>query len=261
MSNEEVREMAIDDLELSVRSAGLFMGLGVETVGDLLDLPSITTTGHLRAEIIAILEGFGVAYEGEWIVPEEPPVREATGSLAERWKTVAAWLGAQHPGVLATFRPPATEAQIAAAEKALGVDLPEDYRAFLAIHDGQEELAPMVEFCSLLPVAELASSREEHAHLFGDAAVDEDEAVDAGIALVAWNRAWIPIGKFMRSVMVLDLAPTPEGTPGQIFVAHSDDDRRALLAPSFTELVARYFRELQDGTIDLDGEEDAPDDD
>ena len=251
MGDDEVRSMAIEDVELSFRSAGLLMELGVETVGDLLDLPSITTSALVKTELTAALEDLGATYAGEWVVPAGPPVREATGSLTERWKTVADWLGAEHPDALATFRPPAKEAEIAAAEASLGVALPEDYRAFLALHDGQEDIGPMVAYCSLLPVGELATSRTYHAGLFSEGSFGDD-AVQAGIAPVAWNDGWIPVGKFRRSVMILDLAPTSAGTLGQIFIAHSDDDVRRIVAPSFADLVSRYFQELQDGTIDLD---------
>jgi cell wall assembly regulator SMI1 len=47
------------------------------------------------------------------------------------------WLAAHAPAVLADLRPPATEKQLRAAERAMKLTLPDDLRAAYLIHDGQ----------------------------------------------------------------------------------------------------------------------------
>ncbi|MEZ0314826.1 MAG: SMI1/KNR4 family protein [Myxococcota bacterium] len=230
----DATSVRVEDLELSVRSMGLLLVLGVETLGDLLALPSIATTKMVVAELTAVLAEHGLTYEGTWDLPETPPAREATGSVTERWHTIEAWMAANAPDALGSLRRPASPEAIAAAEKELGVTLPLDYKELLARHDGQGRLGPMVAYCSLLPVGELFHKRERLAGL-----MDE------------WKPGWIPIGQFQRDYMVLDLVPLPGGIVGQIFVCHVDDDRRTPIAASCSDLLARYFRELQDGTIDL----------
>jgi hypothetical protein len=44
-------------------------------------------------------------------------------------------------------------------------------------------------------------------------------------------------------------------------VVHTGDDSRALVAPSFADLLSRYFDGRKDGTIDLSGEEHGDEDD
>ena len=227
----EATQVRIEDLELSVRSMGLLLELGVETLGDLLALPSIPATKMVVAELSEVLAEHGLRYHGTWDVPVTPPVREATGSVTERWQTIEEWMARNAREALASLRPPASPQDIAAAESRLGVALPDDYRELLARHDGQEDLGPMVAYCALLPVAELFEKRQWVASLID-----------------GWKPTWIPIGHFQRSYMVLDVAPA---AAGQIFVCHVDDDGKMPIANGCADLLARYFRELQDGTIDL----------
>lgn len=252
----DARETPVEELELSVRSTRLLLELGVETVGALLDLPSIQAPPLVVAELTSLLADMGLAYTGEWKTPPTQSILEANGSVSERWATIEEWLGEHHPSVLESFRPPAGAAAIAASERALGVSLPLEYKEFLMLHDGQEDLGPMVALCALLPVAKLASERDRLAKLLGQGVFD-DGSVDDGIARVGWHAGWLPIGRFQRDVLVLDLAPADGGTKGQIFTAFVDDDARTIVASSFADLLSRYFRELQDGTIDL--EDDASD--
>src|SRR3954467_14721384 len=53
------------------------------------------------------------------------------------WDRIHAWLRDNAPEVLASLRPGASEGAIRAAERELGVTLPEDVREFYRIHDGQ----------------------------------------------------------------------------------------------------------------------------
>jgi hypothetical protein len=68
------------------------------------------------------------------------------------------------------------------------------------------------------------------------------------------NNLWSFAGDIAGAGVVVgtSTAPGEGGVQGQIFIAYVDDDARTLLASSFEELLARYFRELQEGTIDLD---------
>ncbi|MDB4946988.1 MAG: molybdenum cofactor biosynthesis protein MoeA [Labilithrix sp.] len=245
------RDTAIDDLELSVRSMQLLRDLGVSTVGELLDRPSIDAPKQVVAELDAIFDELGVTYTGEWRTPASAPQLAATGTVRERWTTITAWLREHGPSVLASFRPPADAAAIAAAEQALGVTLPAEYKDFLSLHDGQEDLGPMVAHCSLVPVSNLAEERAGLAELLADASFD-GEGTAPGIEPVAWREGWLPIGRVQRGALVMDLAPTPAGTLGQVFSLHTDDDVRRVIATSFADLLSVFFAELQDGTIDLD---------
>lgn len=72
------------------------------------------------------------------VVRTPKPLPSATGSLSNRWRTCAAWLAEERPDLLARFNPPATDAALAAAEKALATPLPAEYVELLRLFNGQE---------------------------------------------------------------------------------------------------------------------------
>ena len=259
MSANEVRDQSIEDLEVSVRTAGLFQSLGVATVGELLDLPNITIPADwprqiaslVAREILEVFESLGVEYDGEIVAP--PPVEPkhaATGDVTARWTTIAEWLRAEHPRALAQFNPPATDEAIAAAEKAIGHRLPDDYKQFLRIHDGQVGLAPMVGFGSLLPIKEVADAKS---NIIGEETPVDAGGVGPGIRAVDYSHGWVPISRSPRGrdYLCIDLDPAPGGTRGQIVEYVVDSDVRPLVAKSFADLLSKYFEQVQTGEIDL----------
>lgn len=262
---DDVKEQPLEDLEVSVRTAELLSSLGVDTVGELLALPRIEIPATwpakianlVKAELAEVLEELGVTFAGEITAPAPREAKlTATGDVRARWTTIAAWLEAEHPSALAHWKPPATEAQIAAAEQKLGVTFPADYRAFLLIHDGQEDGAPMVGLGSLLSVSDVASARE---NIFGEDKPVDPELVGEGVRAVEYSPKWIPISVSARGRdnLCLDLDPAPGGAIGQILEYIADADERPLVAKSFADLLSKYFEQAQTGEIDLT----EPDDD
>lgn len=59
--------------------------------------------------------------------------------LVAAWGRIEAWLQAHAPASAALLRPPAGDADIAAAEAAMGVELPATLAAWYRIHDGVDE--------------------------------------------------------------------------------------------------------------------------
>jgi cell wall assembly regulator SMI1 len=190
--------------------------------------------------------------------PRAGKVLRPTGDVAARWSVIAPWLRAQHPAVLAAFRPPAAALAIRAAEKAIGRALPADYKDFLVLHDGQRDHgSTMVARCSLFPTARLGPEHaaltkhfDAHAQLFVDSPVDPT-LVDRGIRAVPWSAGWIPIGCTAtgRSSLCLDLDPSVRGEVGQVILVALDDDARRVVAKSFTALLSLFFEQLQTGEL------------
>ncbi len=258
----ESESTPIEDLELSVRSTEFVASLGVRTVEDLLALPflAIPATTPIKvakmmvAEIEELLAERGASYAGEWRLPPAKTTKPAaaTGPVTARWRTIEAWLEENHPRVLDQFNPPAPPEAVVAAERAMNVTLPEDYKAFLALHNGQSEFAAMVGMGALLPVEELA---ETHANLFGEDDMEVDPAlVGAGVRAVDLSKGWVPITKSARGrdFLCLDLDPAPGGVRGQIIEYIADDSARPLVAKSFADLLSLYFDQAQTGELDLE---------
>ena len=172
--------------------------------------------------------------------------------VAKRWASIEAWLTAEYPKGLGHFNPPASAQTISAAECALGVTLPADYKAFLRIHNGQRELAPMVGPGSLFAVEEIAAAR---ALIFDEPTPINTKkfAVAAGVQPLTYCEQWIPISRSssMRGYLCIDLAPAAGGVVGQIIKYASDHQARPLVAASFADLLSMYLTQVQTGEIDL----------
>lgn len=257
---DDVKGRRLDDLEVSVRTFELLSSLGIDTVGELLALPRIEVPKAwpmkiaklVVHEIHTVLEELGETYGGQIVVPAPREAKlQATGTVAERWRTIAAWLEKAHPRALAQWNPPASEATIAAVEQQLGVTFPADYRAFLAIHNGQDHDAPMVGAGPLLRVEAIAETR---GNIFGqEANAIDPELAGEGVRAVEYSRQWIPITLSARGRdnLCLDLDPAPGGVVGQIIEYIADADERPLVAKSFADLLSKYFEQAQTGELDL----------
>jgi cell wall assembly regulator SMI1 len=257
-NEQQLRATAIDELEISVKTTAFLQGLGVSTLGDLLDLPKIEAPKLVATEILALFDELEVPYDGEVVAKAKAAAKKVSGSVADRMRVIEAWLDENKPHLLETFAPPATDEAVTTAEKKLGVQLPKEWVELLRLHDGQEPGAPMIATCSLLPLEEVAS---EHAHLvdlFRDAGPVDESAVDAGIKKLAFSAGWIPIGRSARGrdILCLDLDPDRGGKVGQIVLVAVDDDARNLVATSVSDLLGQYFEAAQNGELEEDEDED-----
>ncbi|MEV8312377.1 SMI1/KNR4 family protein [Streptomyces flavidovirens] len=66
-------------------------------------------------------------------------VEESAAQVTAAWERIEKWLHAHAPASAALLRPAASDADIAAAEAAMGVELPPVLAAWYRIHDGVKE--------------------------------------------------------------------------------------------------------------------------
>lgn len=176
--------------------------------------------------------------------------------VASAWRRIEAWFALQHPGLPLRLRPAATEKQIATAEKTLGVRFPEDFRASLLVHDGQDE-DPGVR---LLPFAQRLGSLDSLVRCWKD---------DRGLfdaKEMAERMDWLDDAQRVRQVhlhprhvpiagskywdygrLLVDYIPGPAGQEGQIIAR--DDVEHEYVCASFGELLARTADGLEEGRI------------
>jgi cell wall assembly regulator SMI1 len=160
------------------------------------------------------------------------------------------WLAQHAPAVLADLRPPATAKQIRAAEKAMGVILPDDVKAAYRIHDGQTR-QDLFDGWPWLPL-------EDVVHLWGmmkagcakdgpPAAVPEGAEVRTDY----WHPAWIPLAWGGRGDrLFLDLDPPPAGKVGQILLWWKDLDPPASVEmDSFADFLEALADDLESGEL------------
>ena len=74
------------------------------------------------------------------------------------WTEIVNQVAALSPGVLASVNPPATPDSIDALERRIGAPLPDGFKQYLAVMDGQNDLGrfrPLIGFNRLLPIARI----------------------------------------------------------------------------------------------------------
>lgn len=180
--------------------------------------------------------------------------------MRDAWTRIERWLEAHAPEPRGILNPGASEEEIAALEREVGLRLPDDVRESLRIHDGQAPDAPgLINACELLSTARIAGEWRAWKELLDGGDFDDAESDPApGIRGDWWNAAWIPLTHdFGGNHDCLDLDPAPGGRAGQIISMWHDDAERRVLAGSFREWLSAFADGLENGDYVYSEEYDA----
>jgi cell wall assembly regulator SMI1 len=183
-----------------------------------------------------------------YAAPMQPSITELCGRL-ERW------LAAHAPHLLESLNPGADPLAVEQLERDLALALPADFRAWLLLHDGQQEEAPgLMEGYTLLPAEQIGGEWQIYNELAG---LEHDMRycrVSPGILPVWHSPARVPVAFLGSSEWyMLDLDPAPGGTRGQIFWRDKSGDAE-LLAAGFGPWLEGLVRDLEGGALGLDVE-------
>lgn len=249
-------KISLSELEVSVRTLDFITSLSISTLDELLSMPEINCTSMSKLELQEVFADFGVCYNGVFNTrASKIEIIQAYGGITERWDIIKSWLLENHPSLLLGFAEPAIESQIRKAESELDCALPNDYREFLGIHNGQKsDVEPMVWTCSLKSVEQLADNKKSISEIFDDPNESICHSINLAIKPIVWSKHWIPIGVSARGrdILCLDLDPTEQGNPGQVILTAFDTNNHLLLASSFREFLSLYFKQIQTGEIEID---------
>lgn len=166
------------------------------------------------------------------------------------WNRFEKWLNKNASHLTSELNPPASKEKIDNLEKIIGVKLPQEFVEFLMIHNGQnrdsEGLINTEEFLSTERIIEEWNVWKELLDK-GDFNDSESEPY-RGIKKDWWNSKWIPITYDGHgNHYCIDLAPTSNGTSGQIIRMWHDSPERGLIAESFLDWVNKYVKDLEKG--------------
>jgi cell wall assembly regulator SMI1 len=178
--------------------------------------------------------------------------------MNETWQRLKRWLEQNAPALLATMQPGATDAEIIELENHLGTRLPADYRAFLALSNGQLENAEFGFADGELLSAESVNAQWMIWKELLDNGTFKDSISDpqAGIRNDWWNPRWIPFTHDGGgNHLCLDLDPANGGTIGQVITMEHDNGERVLMFDSFSEWLEQLVNDLESGQIVFDTEE------
>jgi cell wall assembly regulator SMI1 len=167
----------------------------------------------------------------------------AMSGVTSAWARIDRWLVANAPSVLRNLAGPASDAQIAACENAVGAELPGEVLASYRVHNGQpKEEAGLLYGQVLLPLKEVVRQWRVWKELvesgtFKDVESDPDE----GIRRDLYHLAWVPLTHDGGgNHFCVDLDPEVEGTRGQVISFWHDDPQRVVVARGLA--VAYRFR-------------------
>ncbi len=181
----------------------------------------------------------------------------AAPSVAQSWKRIEAWLDAHNPKLRAGLHPPASDADLSSLESIIGRKLPQDFKEAWRMHNGNADMAtsllpPLDEPGDiygnsespggyyLLPVEEMIQQWQGWKELTnGGEFAGQSSGPDKGIQDAWWHPGWISFASNGGGdSFCLDLAPTADGTAGQIITMNHETPERELLAPSFAQWLA-----------------------
>jgi len=165
----------------------------------------------------------------------EPESMQPEMSVSQSWSCLDTCLVSAPDTVPGGLNPPATDEEIHALESELGINLPEDFRASLKIHNGQAPDGEFIDGETLLDAVGILNQWRKWRGLVNDGDFDGiTSGPDDGIKDDWYNLKWIPFTyNGFGDHLCIDLDPEPDGTFGQIIRVWHDDDARQLIAPSF----------------------------
>lgn len=186
------------------------------------------------AKLVSEKRRKGYVEAGAPAAPRPAPARKAppraagkSASIAELWAALEAFV-ATTPLKL-HLRPPATEKAIRAAERTMKLSFPDDFRASLLVHDGQETgdgddagvfpwLSGHPRLASLERIVEAWKDQCETFKTFQG--TDAPIEIDGGrMVHYLWHPKRIPIAGnpwWDQDNTYLDFIPGPNGVPGQL---------------------------------------------
>lgn len=167
------------------------------------------------------------------------------------WQEIIAIIKNINPKAYESLNPPATDAQIEQLENELGVTLPQSFKDYLKVCNGQqhndyEHL--LVGYNAFLSVEDMIKWRQIQLDLFADEEPIE-HLVENKIQPVIWDKNWLPFTNYEGSAMlILDFNTGKNGTDGQVFTYFSGMDSEAdeiVIADSFEAFSQNLLFALQ----------------
>jgi cell wall assembly regulator SMI1 len=179
-------------------------------------------------------------------------------SVTAIWTRLEHWLQENVIELHESLQKGVSAQQISKLEQHLGVNLPEDYKLFLGLCNGQSETAKAGFYNGeLLSLSSLKFQWGIWKKLLEDGSFNNSQSKPApGIRNDWWNPRWIPFTHDGGgNHLCLDLEPSDGGTVGQVITMWHDSQERELMFPSFTAWLEFVLEGLESGEIVFDPEE------
>lgn len=173
-------------------------------------------------------------------------------TINQLWDRIEAWLAVHAPLVAASLNPPTSSRELARTEQFLDRKLPPDFRATYLRHDGQSlDVADLFPGWQWLSLEEIRCKWASWISVLGQGYFVGKPSDTDGLIIKNdwWNPAWIPFTGEESDHLCIDLEPGPKGNVGQVIQLWHDWDGRPLVAPSFTDMLGQFAKDLEDGNL------------
>ena len=179
------------------------------------------------------------------------------------WERIETWGSENAPRMLEDLNEGASADQISALEAELGLEVPDEFRRSLQVHDGESDGWPNKVFANrgaYLGTERILQEWQQRLE-FGIGVLEDDEEQDReqqirdGVISVVgpvkpdtFCKEWIPIMECNGDVFwALDLSPAEGGAPGQLIEVDWEACSWRVVANSFGEFLSSYASSLETG--------------
>jgi len=174
--------------------------------------------------------------------------------MVQAWDRIESWIKVNHPSMISTLNIGATIQDLQQLENKLEQILPEDFKTFLSVHNGQTWThLNLFDGDRLLDIENIF--REWYGWKKMLPEIDADCIANFGQSASSspgkeikndwWNSSWIPItSNGSGDSYCIDLDPTSNGTRGQIIRMLHDNPSREVIAQSFRDWIYAFVNDL-----------------
>src|SRR4051794_16095747 len=160
--------------------------------------------------------------------------------MQDVWHRIEAWLRKHAPALSARLPAGVSQAELAAAEEALGVRLPEEVRSSYALHNGSPDLWPF-DNGPLLSLAQVVAQWGVWRDLLRAGTFAGMRSSPIGpVKRDWWNPRWVPVAGASGDHDCLDLDPAPGGRVGQVIDFGHEGGATSVFANSFREYLTSF---------------------
>jgi cell wall assembly regulator SMI1 len=177
--------------------------------------------------------------------------------INDPWARIHAWLSANAPKISGSLNSGANAAEIAAAEQALGRDMPTEWRELYRVHNGMTDKLNLGSLFFGMHFLTLDEAVREHSgsNMAGANRVPV-RAADPGIKKDdIHNPNWVAFAHDGGDTLLrVDIDPAPDGTLAQIIFTDHADATVILIAKSLSQFLLDFALDLEGGKYFLSKE-------